>query len=93
MFASTGHSPHYGTFPAKVHCTAATIMVDAALKRNTVPGSTILNDQGQINAMPGALQGTNPYPTQTGKGKSASSKSVLGRDMLVPRRVCRFRAS
>lgn len=74
MFASTGHSPHYGTFPAKVHCTAATIMVDAALKRNTVPGSTILNDQGWINGMPGTLQGTYPYPTQTGKGKSASSK-------------------
>lgn len=33
---------HLPSLPTNVHWTAATIIVDAALKRNTVPGSTIL---------------------------------------------------
>ena len=79
LYASMGHSPHSGTFPAKVHCTAATIMVDAALKRNTVPGSTILNDQGWINGMPGTLQGTYPYPTQTGSSENHHLQKCVGK--------------
>ena len=36
----TSHPP---ALPTKVHCTAATIIVEAALKRKTVPGSTSLS--------------------------------------------------
>ena len=36
------HHQSLQSLPANVHWTAATIMVDAALNRNTVPGSTIL---------------------------------------------------